>query len=321
MAKSFKGFYIGSGLEYDYYKPSDSVSAKSKYIFALSPFIKKSSAEWNVRLGVILAVDKGLNESAKLHVYPDLNFSFSIIPTYVGFFAGLTGKLEKNEPLNIIGINPFVQSTGLYSVPNTDYSLIVKAGLTGETGIDGKYKLSASYSLVNNMLFFTNNILMNGPVALQRGNYFTPISDQVEIFNIHGDMGGKISDKLSFDAGLNYFRYTLSDFDYAWNKPDWDATFGLRYNLRNKIIADLEVNALGMRRELVTTTDVAFNIPTLQTIEIPWNLNFSLGAEYRFTKVLSFWLKFNNMTFSRYYEWAYYPSLRFMCMVGFTYSL
>ena len=256
MAKSFNGFYIGSGLEYDYYKPSNSASVNSRYIFALSPFIKKSSAEWNVRLGALLVADKGPNGETKLHVFPDLNFSFSIVPDYISFFAGLTGRLEKNEPLNIIGINPFVENNRLYNIPNTDYSLIVQAGLTGETGIEGRYKLSASYSLVNDMLFFTNSILMDGPVALQKGNYFTPLVDQAEIFNIHGDMGGKISDKLTFDAGLNYYRYTLSDYDYAWNKPDWDATVGLKYNLRDKIIADLEVNALGMRRELVTTSFV-----------------------------------------------------------------
>jgi hypothetical protein len=323
MAKSFKGFYMGSGLEYDYYKPSDSVSVNSKYIFALSPFIKKSSAAWSVRLGAMLVIDKGLNEEAKLHIYPDLNFSFSIVPDYVGFFAALTGRLEKNTPLNVIGINPFIlPNKVLFDIPNTDYSLIVKAGLTGETGIDGNYQLSASYSIVNNMLLFSNYIRKDTTAILQKGNYFVPAIDQAEILNFHGEIGGKISDKLSFGAGLNYYRYTLSNFDYAWNKPDWDATLGLKYNLRDKIIADLEVNALGMRRELVTTTFVNSDIiSTTQKIDIPWNLNFSLGAEYRYTKVLSFWLKFNNMTFSRYFEWAYYPSLRFMCMVGFTYSL
>jgi len=323
MAKSFKGFYVGSGLEYDYYKPSDSVSVNSKYIFALSPFLKKSTDEWGVKLGARVLIDKGLKGSAKLHFYPDLNFSFNIVPSYISFFADLTGKMKKNNPLNIIGINPFIlPSDTLYKIPDTDYSLVVKAGLTGETGIGGSYQLYASYSLVNDMLFFSNYILKDSLTILQRGNYFTPLSDQVEILNIHGEMSGKISDKLSFEAGGNYYRYTLTSSDFAWNKPDWDATLVLKYNLRDKIIAGVEINALGRRWERIRSINSnPFMTSETRNVKIPGNLNFNFGAEYRYTKILSFWLKFNNISFNKYYEWAYYPSQRFMCLVGFTYSL
>jgi len=323
MAKSFRGFYAGSGLEFDFYKPSDSVAVNSKYIFTISPFIKKSTAEWNIKLGAQLLADKGLSESAKLHVYPDLIFSFNIVPSYVSFFANLTGKLEKNEPLNVIGINSFIlPGKTLYDIPNTDYSLIVRAGFTGETGIDGNYQLSASYSLVNDMLFFSNYIFKDSAVILQRGNYFIPLSYQVEILNVHGEIGGKISDKLTFDAGSNYYSYTLTENNFAPNKPNWDATLGLKYNLRDKIIAGVEMNAIGRRRQLVTTEDVNPIIgPKTEGIEMPGHLNLNIAAEYRYTKILSFWLKFNNISFSKFNEWAYYPSQRFICLVGFTYSL
>lgn len=322
MAKSFEGFYAGSGLEFDYYKPSDSVSVNSKYIFALSPFLKKNTDEWNVKLGTQILIDKGLNESGRFHLYPDLNFGFNIVPAYVSFFAELSGRLEKNEPLNVVGINPFIlPGDTLYHIPDTDYSLIVMAGVKGETGIEGNYQISASYSIANDMLFFSNYILMDGASILHRGNYFVPVSDQVEILKIHGETGGKLSEKLSFEAGGNYYRYTLASNDYAWNKPDWDVTLGLKYNLRNKIIAGMEMNAIGSRHQLITSRDINTDVSTYKTINIPGNLSFNLGAEYRYTKILSFWLKFNNISFNHYYEWAYYPSQRFMCLLGFTYSL
>jgi len=42
MAKIYKGFYAGSGLELEYYNPSSVVFDKSKFIASVSPFVKKA---------------------------------------------------------------------------------------------------------------------------------------------------------------------------------------------------------------------------------------------------------------------------------------
>ena len=322
MSKLVKNFYAGAGAELDFYKPSDSISTGSKYIAAVSPFIAKSTAEWSVRLGFQALIDKGLADPATYHLYPDVNFGFNIVESYVSFFAGLSGYRERNEPVNAVSINPFLlPGKTLFELNNTDYSLVVTAGFKGETGLDGSYRLSASYSLVNDMLMFSNYILTDGPSILEAGNNFIPVYDQAEILNVHGDMGGQITDKLSFEAGTNYYRYTLSENDFAWNRPDWDAVFGLKYNLRNKILGGININATGKRNLLVTSADVSLTGNTYRQVEAPVHFNISLAAEYRYTKILSFWLKFNNISVSKYYEWAYYPSQRFLCLVGFTYSL
>jgi hypothetical protein len=322
MAKTYKGFYVGSGVEFDYYSFSDSAYADPRYVVALSPFIKKRSKEWALKLGFQALLDRGMTESAKLHIYPDLNFSFNIVPSYVSFFADLSGKLVKNEPLKVIGENPFFfPDSTIFKINNTDYSLVVKAGLTGSTGIEGNYQLSASYSVVNNMLFFANHILTDNIIPMRRANFFTPLYDDIEILNIHGELGGKITKLLSLNAEANLYRYTLTKYDFAWNKPDWDASLSLKYNLKNKIIAGLDMNALGERKLLVMKEDIHTGFTTDPPITMPVHFNINLSAEYRYTKILSFWMKFNNISFSRYYEWAYYPSQRFMCMVGFTYSL
>ena len=322
MAKFYKNFYTGSGLEFDYFSFSNSAYSDPRYITSISPFIKKKSNEWSVKLGFQALLDRGMTESAVLHFYPDFNFSFNIVPSYVGFFADMSGKLVKNEPINVIGENPFIfPDSTLFRIPNTDYSLIVKAGLMGSTGIEGSYQLSASYSLVNDMLLFTNYVITGDPITMLRGNFFMPITDDGEILNIHGELSGKIAQFLSLGTEANWYRYTLSNYDFAWNKPDWDASLGLKYNLRNKIIAGANLNALGKRKSLVTTEDINVAKVTYKTIDMPLHFNINLSAEYRYTKVLSFWMKINNISLDRYYEWAYYPSQRFMFLLGFTYSL
>ena len=83
----------------------------------------------------------------------------------------------------------------------------------------------------------------------------------------------------------------------------------------------MEIEALGKRKFLVTKEDIF--VPGLKNeiIDMPAHFNINLSAEYRYSKILSFWTKFNNISYNRYYEWAYYPSERFIGMIGFTYSL
>jgi hypothetical protein len=327
MAKAYNEFYIGSGLSYDYYRLSDVILTTPEYIASISPFLKKNSEEWSFKLGLQLLLDKNMTSDVKLHVYPDLNFNFNIVPSYVSFFAGLSGNLEKNEPLKIISENPYLASNGsLYKVPNTSHDLVVLTGLKGNTGLGGNYMVSASYSLISNMLFYSNIHTAETIISPDRGNYFSALTDDVELLNIHAEMSGPINDKLSFIGAANLYQYTLSKFEYAWNKPGWDGKLGLKYNLRDKIIAGIEITVQGKRKLIVNGQNLNV-LPVLppklppEIIEMPDHFNLNLSAEYRYSKILSFWTKFNNISYKRYYEWVYYPSQGFLFMVGFTYSL
>ena len=323
MAKSYKGFYAGSGIEFDNYNNSASVWNKPKYIVSISPFIKKSTAQWNFKFGLQALLDRNLSESADFHLYPDVEFGFSIVPSYINFFTGLGGNLEKNTPETIIEVNPYVLPDGsLFKLPNTDNALVVFAGLKGNTGMNGNYLVSASYSVINNMLFFSNLVYPDSLFISERGNHFIVLPDNGELLNLHGELSGLITEKLSYLAKGNYYAYTLSEQNYAWDKPGWDAKLGVKYNLRDKILAGAEIVAIGPRKQIVTR-DISTPVPLVppSVFGMPAHFNLNLSAEYRYTKILSFWLKFNNISNNRYYEWAFYPSQRFLFMLGFTYSL
>lgn len=321
FAKSVKDFYVGAGVNYEMYLPADSISTDNSYIISVSPFVKKTSQLWNFKIGFEALRDRR-NE---FHIYPDIAFGFNVIPSYMSFFARLNGYLERNDPLKIISENPFLADRQFYatlpksllfSLPDTDHELIVSAGLKGNTGIGGTYLVSASYSLINSMLFYTN---MVRPDTLA-GNYFMFFSNPGELLNIHGEMTGKITDKLSFSALANYYEYS---FDITpWNKPAWDASAGLNYNLRDKIIAGVGLTALGKRKNVINGVNFSRTAGyDPEEVEMPWHINMNISAEYRYSKILSFWTKLNNIAYNDYYEWAYYPTQRFLFMLGFTYSL
>lgn len=322
MATILKGFYAGTGLGFDFYRPSDAVFEGSEYIASLSPFINKSTQQWDFKAGFQLLLDKDTSETPKFHFYPDVRFGFSIVPEYISFFTALNGKLVVNAPQSIIEQNPFIVDDGtLFTLKNTSYPLIVSAGFNGNNGIGGTYLISGSYSFIDDMLFFSNRIYASFPPFLvQGGNYFVPLTDDGELLQIHGEMTGSIKDQVTFNVNANWYKYTLSVTEFPWNKPDWDGHIGIKYNLRDKIIAGFDVTALGKRNLLVTYLHPLDGIILIKSEE-PAHVNLNLGIEYRYTKILSFWLKLNNISFNRYYEWAYYPSQRFIGLVGFTYSL
>ena len=134
-------------------------------------------------------------------------------------------------------------------------------------------------------------------------------------------MSGKIAGNIAFETSANYYKYTLTNNQFAWNMPNWDANLMLKYNLRDKIIAGVGINALGKRNLLVTKVHMNPFLNESYITELPAAMLLNISAEYRYTKILSFWAKLSNISFSKYYEWAYFPTQRFMFLVGFTYSL
>ncbi|HBH84782.1 MAG: hypothetical protein A2X03_15580 [Bacteroidetes bacterium GWA2_40_15] len=325
FAKSVKGFYIGSGINYELYLPADSIDTGSAYIFALSPFISKAKEQWNFKLGFEALMDR----EGDFNLYPDVEFGFNVVPSYLSFFTTLSGYLERNDPLKLVSENPFIASKKffgsapdamLFRLPDTDHELIVSAGFKGNTGIDGNYLISASYSFIENMLFYSNIVFPDSVVPRAVGNYFMPITGLGELLNIHGEITGRISDKMTFSGMANFYNYSFGIT--PWNKPSWDGKFGLDYNLRDKIVAGVELAALGKRTQIINGDYSSRNAGYLsREISMPSHFNLNLTAEYRYSNILSFWTKFNNISFRDYYEWAYYPSQRFFFMVGFTYSL
>lgn len=325
FSKEIRGFYAGTGIEFSYWDPSSEISSSSRFIASVDPYLKKRNSDWDLRIGAVLLFDKFFTEEySGFHLYPNLRFAFRIIPTYLGFFAELGGKLERNTPEEIVMKNPFIMPDDTrFRIPNTSFPLIVKAGLEGETGLEGNYRISASYSIADNYILFSNLLFKAGSTSLSMGNFFIPVIDDAEVLNIRGEMSGKLDNRFSFSAEAGYFNYVLTNSRYAWGKPVWDADFFLKYNLRDKIIARAGINATGERKFMETIPNIlSGSQPAFERVlKMPAALNFNLSAEYRYTKILSFWLKFNNISFSKYYEWAFYPSQRFMILAGFTYSL
>jgi hypothetical protein len=86
------------------------------------------------------------------------------------------------------------------------------------------------------------------------------------------------------------------------------------YNLRNKILLDASMNYMGERFAPGTSLDT-------EMITLKGFVDLNLGIEYRYTKLLSIFLRLNNILGARNYFWNQYPAVGFNAMAGFTYAL
>ena len=270
----------------------------------IEPWYFQSTSEWRIKASIVGTVD-AMQGNTTVRLYPRVRFQFKIIPGYLLAYLGMDGGMKVNDYQTITSINPYIKP-GLY-VQNSDRKMDFYLGLSGSFAPGTAYKLYGSYALVDNMPFFVNDT--NGV-----GNQFYVLYDDVQIAHISGEFITQVGKKLSLRLWGRYNSYTMSSIPKPWHEPELKASFGLRYDLREKILLTADMMYIGKRFALSPD-------PIPQTILLKSYPDLNLGIEYRYRKILSFFLRLNNMAGIRYETWNQYPTQGFFIMGGFTYSL
>ncbi|MDF1560840.1 MAG: hypothetical protein P1P83_11650 [Bacteroidales bacterium] len=309
------GLYGGVDLNYDLYLFAKGVDSKARNLLALEPYITKGNDNWRFKFGLKANADLRENYDPLLggetklymHFYPDVSFTFRVIPQFLRFTAAVDGWLENNQARNTAYVNPWMMpGDTLFTLRSTDNQLRINAGISGNMNVTATYALGVSFTMFRDMLLFMND-------TIGVGNYFLPVYDDGSLLKVHGEVKYPVGRQLTLSVAGNWYGYDMSGEEYAWHKPDWDGSLKAEYNLRNKIIASAAFSLTGVRHALVKAPR--------DIVKLPGHPNLNLGAEYRYTPDISFWLRCNNISYNRYFEWNYYPSRNFMILGGFTYSL
>ena len=91
-------------------------------------------------------------------------------------------------------------------------------------------------------------------------------------------------------------------------------TAAINYNLRDKILIVTSLNGMSKRyaKPLIAQQN---------PIKLKAFADINVEIEYRYTKILSFFVNFYNISSAKYYEWNQYPVYKFSILAGFTYAL
>ena len=303
--KSISGKVFGGKFSVTYLgSEMDAIAHPVSYI-GIEPWFSQRSGAWalNLALNMSFEVEEG---NVTPHFYPKAKFKFNVVPRYLTSYLGVDGSLESHSYREISNENPF-QMPGL-NVKSTDHKLNFFGGFHGSFSRKSSWHLRASYSLIDQMYFFVNDTVSG------LGNQFHFEYDDVELGRVQGEISAAVGPSTELQVKANYYFYGLARELYAWHKPNFDITAGIHYNLRNKILVDLDAFYIGKRY----AKSYDFGVPS---VSLDGFMDLNLKVEYRYTRILSAWLRLNNILGRRYEIWNQYPGQSFFIQAGFTYSL
>ncbi len=298
LAGEFGGVWLG-------HYPGWDTLVGNQTIFWFNPSVSKGTTQWRFTAGVNI-YGRVNNEIFKPHLYPRAMFQFHMVKEVIVPYFGVDGYLEANSYRQVVEENPYIVPS--LAVRPTSHKMIGYLGLKGHVSDAVSYNLKASYSIIDDAYFYVND--NSNPLM----NQFRVVYDDVTLGTLHGELTVEPNDSWKVFLQGNYYSYiTMVNEEHPWNKPEFDITLQARYNMGDKIILNAGIFTIGSRYY------ENYNLSLDATLPLTFDLN--LGMEYRYSKLLSFWVRFNNMAAQSYYLYNQYPSYKFRVMLGFSYAL
>jgi hypothetical protein len=301
--KQFRNQVIGLNSGISYYNTPVAFDSVSNTVVHLQPWFSRSSPEFTYRIGVNLLADI-YGDDVNYHVYPVAYLQISLLNKIMVPYFGIEGGLEENNFSKISRENMYIMP-GL-SVKNTNHKIIGYIGLKGNYYSKLSYHLGFNYTISDGMYFFINDTVGAA------GNKFLVEYDNAERVNFLAEMIFRPLEKLSFTVKGNYYHYNLDSLEYAWHKPSADAGLFAEYNIKNKLLFEGSIIYIGPRYARYTDGTA---------VKLDGYTDLGLGLEYRYSKVLSAFIRFNNILGMKQEPWLFYPGMRLNALFGFTYSL
>ncbi|MBK7309719.1 MAG: hypothetical protein IPI93_02740 [Sphingobacteriaceae bacterium] len=296
-------------LSTNFYNHKQSNDTLNDLIISVAPAFEAQGKKWKAILGLKGTLDN-FKGKTRFYGYPQLNVEYDVYESMVIPYAGATGGLIKNSMRSLTGENPFADTTLSYTNTNNKYNLFL--GLKGNLSSNTSYDVKGSYSQMDSLHFYT--IDYSGANTLY--NHFNILYDNASVMNVSGALKYQLREKMHFIATGNYYIYKTKNLTRAYHKPDYDLTLSAIYNLKSKIIVRGDIFVIGKQWVQTQVVDVT---TSLQPKQINGLVDVNLEAEYRYSKMLSFFVKANNIANQRYNRWERYPTQRLNFTIGLTF--
>lgn len=313
LFKIEKNQVLGITAGYDFLNEHDSLGHFNNGLFLINPFIKAQINEYSFMAGFKLNVAS--DSVTKGHIYPVIEARIELIPDALKLYAGISGGMEHTSLKNITDQNLYISSV----IPgNYVYDKFkIYGGFQSNISRSFNFNGSVSSSSYENYPFFitdTTAYLLNS---------FTLLYDNVNAVQVKGELELIKSERLRLGLTGAYNHYKTSGQQYAWYKPAYEIEFSGRYDIQSKITVTAKATVNGpvwAQTPKSVETFIGGNNYIFESQKLKGWTDINLGAEYRFTKALSFWLNINNLTNAKYYRWYNYRSYGINVLGGASYS-
>jgi hypothetical protein len=299
----------GIGFGGDFYNTaalSDTLTTKQDQLLVrINPHLSTRLNDLEIKVGALFGYESANN--GKLHFFPDVHLKIALGESKFLIMGGLDGDLERNSFDALAAENPFVISNP--GMKNSITKVRVYGGL--RTAIGDRVNFTARVSSES----LRNIALFSADTSLLFQNRFQVLYDDGNLLTLKAEVNYTTAEKLNISWLIMYRDFNLKTETYAWHEPAFNTRLDVKYNLGNKILANAGVQYLaGIKvQSFDNKVEVVNNLPNI--------LDINLGIEYRYSSLISGFLRLNNLAASRYYRWQHYPGHRFNFLLGVTYAL
>lgn len=303
---------LNVSFETDYFNHKQSNDTLNDLIVSLAPSFVAGGEKWKATMGIKGTLNH-FKDKSRFYFFPQLHVEYNVFENIIIPYAGVNGGLIKNSLRSLSNENPFIDTTLNYANTNNKYNLFL--GLKGKLSSNTTYDLKGSYSQIDSLHFYQ----INYNSINQMYNQFNVIYDNTSLIQVSGELKYQLREKIHFITKANYYHYQTKTLVRAYHKPNFDVTLTGIYNLKSKIIIKADVFVIGQQwaySRIFNETEKKFE---MKPIELKGLVDANLEAEYRYSKMLSFFARLNNVANQRYFRWERYPSQRFNFMLGLTF--
>lgn len=298
--KQVAGFFVGGAIGVDYYnfKAMSAAKGKGGGLVHIQPYIKAGRKIWEVLAGINMAV--GFDTATKFYIAPNIQARLNAYKEHVIIYADITGGAYRNTYDNLRLQNPFIN--GNIKTGNSYKPIDLQAGIKGKFASNFYYNIGGGYSKIFNKAFFITD------TTRTVHNTFTVIYDDLGTGKIYGEIGYQKGETFRLGLKINANFFDTGNLTKAWYMPKYEATLSGMYNIRDKFIFKADLFYLGD----LWAPEYRYNAGMNKWVEHPIVLrnaiDINIGVEYRFNKLLSFYLNGTNLAAFRYHRWLNYPT-------------
>ncbi len=282
----------------------DTLSSVNNAIIKLKPFYNVAFDEYSFHIGINASIKA--DTSSAIYLFPFAKVNIKIIKNMLTVFAGISGDINRDSYDVLRTENPFIISEIPLEYAEEKFNF--SGGIICSPGKYFDITASLTNSSVEGMAFFVNDT--TNPLS----NTFTMAFDDVTLMKIGAELSYQKNERFTILLRGNYYSYNMDIETKPWHKPEFDLVLSAKYGIQKKILIRTDIFTYGKRYAKVFENGVE------QAKQLDAYVDLNLGVEYRYTKILSAFLNFNNIISNRYFLWNNYPSQKFNFMAGLSYS-
>jgi hypothetical protein len=309
LAQFLKQEAIYVDVDGGYFAQEYALQSISTAIAGIKPRLNVHLSEIEITVGGNLVAL--LDSTGEALFFPYGRMDIHIVPGSLGIFFGVDGSAERNTFKQLSEVNPFI-NTEIIPLEYTISRNILFGGINGGFGGRFNYRLMARNRQIENMPLFINDTLplLKDTITLASGNRFDVVYDNADVLSLSLEIQLNFSKKFALELFSAYHIFSTETQAKAWHMPRYNGSLRLVYNLEDKISGKFNVFAYGDR--FAFENDVEKSLKPV--------FDFNLEIEYRYTKFLSFWARFNNFTTKKHFYWNNYPTQSLNVMAGASYT-